>query len=151
MSGNTINRVLISQWNALEMESLRKQGFSNEELIYRVHEGKLPSDTSKFEFNYRELAEFAGSQPDVFEAAVIEGYRIKYNTIRGIRSWIEVAYGQEAELSLEEGNESVTAVLTTDEKQRLEGVLSIGWVLYEQQAATDNRPGSYRVVPSVRA
>ncbi|MEO3944077.1 hypothetical protein [Gorillibacterium sp. CAU 1737] len=56
-----------------------------------------------------------------------EGYQIKYNTIGGIRSWIEVALDREALLELAEGKQAVEVRLIEEEKAKLEGVLSHGW------------------------
>ncbi|MBZ6370334.1 MAG: hypothetical protein LBE73_23290, partial [Enterobacter bugandensis] len=89
------------------LESLRSLGWSPEELIRRVQQNELPTDG---QFDYAELATgLAANEPEVFVSAVTDGYQIKYNTIRGIRTWIAVALGGEPELSLEEGSEAVTS------------------------------------------
>lgn len=137
--------VKLSQWNALLLEGLRALGWSDEVVLRRVKEGDLPSDESIYHFDYQELAAFAAAEPETFERAVKEGYAIKYNTVRGIRSWIAVAYGKEPELVLEEGNESVLVVLTPAEKDRLAAVLSFGWAIREEQAGT-----LYRIEPIQR-
>lgn len=97
------SKVKLSQWDALLLESLRALSGSDEELLRRVSEGDLPADESKYEFDYGQLSVLAEEQPEGFRRAVLEGYQIKYNTIRGIRSWIEVALGIEAKLELAEG------------------------------------------------
>ncbi|MFC5402582.1 hypothetical protein [Cohnella soli] len=137
-------KVKLSQWEALLLESLRSLGWSDEELLRRVPAGdNLPKDESDFEFDYEALASFARQEPEIYESAVKNGYQIKYNTIRGIRSWILVALGVTAELSLDEGNEYATAPLSDAQRNRLEGVLSHGWSLEAAEA-----PGLYRIVPS---
>lgn len=40
----TKNKVKLSQWDALLVESLRSLGWSDEELLRRVAEGDLPAD-----------------------------------------------------------------------------------------------------------
>ncbi|WP_141503525.1 hypothetical protein [Paenibacillus luteus] len=141
----TNNLVKLSQWDALLLEGLRALGWSDEVVLRRVKEADLPSDESMYHFDYQELAAFAAAEPETFERAVKEGYAIKYNTVRGIRSWIAVAYGKEPELVLEEGNESVLVVLTPSEKERLAAVLSFGWAIREEQAGT-----LYRIEPIQR-
>ncbi|WP_191089621.1 hypothetical protein [Paenibacillus spiritus] len=126
-AAGTEGPVKLSQWDALLLESLRSRGWSSEELIARVREGNLPADDSEFEFDYRRLTELEAENPEAYRRAVVSGYRIKYNTIRGIRSWIQVALGREPELELEEGKEAVRARLTAAQAQRLEEVLSPGW------------------------
>lgn len=133
------NVVLISQRDALLIEALRGLGWSDDELIRRVKEGDLPIDESKFEFDYEELRDFAVDQPEIFLDAVNHGYQIKYNTIGGINVWITVAFGKEPIVSREPGNESITALLTEAEKERLESVLSYGWKL--QKVHHNSEPG----------
>jgi hypothetical protein len=127
----------LPQWHALLLESLKAHGWSNEELIRRVQEGDLPKDESKFGFDYADLVAYAGEHRDEFAAAVVDGYTIKYNTLRGIHSWIFVAFGREAELALEAGREAVVVALTTEEILRLESLLSYGWKLTALDATTD--------------
>ncbi|MDN4089524.1 hypothetical protein [Paenibacillus polymyxa] len=141
-------RVRISQWDALMLESLRSLGWSPEELIRRVQQNELPTDG---QFDYAELATgLAANEPEVFVSAVTDGYQIKYNTIRGLRTWIAVALGREPELSLEEGNEAVTSELTQAEYDRLKQVLSLGWVIQEVRFATGDTTGLYRIVPATQ-
>ncbi|MFK4303875.1 MULTISPECIES: hypothetical protein [unclassified Paenibacillus] len=143
-------RVRISQWDALMLESLRALGWSDEELIRRVQHNELPSD-GQSDFDYAELATgLASKEPEIFASAVADGYQIKYNTIRGIRSWIAAAFGREPELSLEEGSEAVTSELTKVEYARLEQVLSFGWSIQEDRPATGDVAGLYRIVPAVQ-
>ncbi|CAM3761174.1 hypothetical protein COLU111180_07065 [Cohnella lubricantis] len=123
-------KVKLSQWEALMVEGLRKLGWTDDEIVERVNRGTdLPSDDSIYEFHFEELAAFAAREPETFESAVRQGYQIKYNTIGGIRSWIDVALGKEPEVCREPGLEAVTAELTTAEKERLAGVLSYGWTI----------------------
>lgn len=151
MSDN-LNRVKLSQWDALLVESLRALGWSNEDILRKVAEGDLPVDESEYEFDYKQLTTLQTEQPELFEQAVNTGYQIKYNTIRGIRSWIWVALGKEAELELEEGKEAIEIVLTTAEKNRLESVLSFGWQIYGGAGVADDASAnaSYRIEPIQR-
>jgi hypothetical protein len=119
----------LSQWDALMLESVKALGWTNDELIEKVLTGNLPTDESKFHFDYSLLTTFAKENEELFRSAVQEGYQIKYNTIRGIHSWILVALKQEGHLSLEAGEEAVTATLTDSEAELLSSVLSFGWAL----------------------
>ncbi|MEO3944073.1 hypothetical protein [Gorillibacterium sp. CAU 1737] len=120
-------KVKLSQWDALLIESLKGFGWSPEEIETRVKSGDLPDDESKFHFDYRELGKLLEASPDDFRRALREGYQIKYNTIGGIRSWIEVTLDREALLELAEGKQAVEVRLTEEEKAKLDGVLSHGW------------------------
>lgn len=136
----------LSQWDALLVESLRSLGWTNEELIARVRSGELPVDESPFQFKYEALSAFAAEEPETFETAVKQGYQIKYNTVRGIHSWIRVALGLEPELLLEAGAEAVRVSLTADEKARLASVLSFGWRVREEEAGASEASGAGRGV-----
>ncbi|GKU78032.1 hypothetical protein [Paenibacillus sp. L3-i20] len=142
----------LSQWDALQLESLKAYGWSNEEIITRVNAGDLPKDESKFQFNYAGLSELAHEHSDIFTQAVNDGYQIKYNTIRGIHSWILVALHREAELVLDSGNESVIVSLTEPEATSLSSVLSFGWVLKAVNAhnGKSDRSITYVVQPALR-
>lgn len=146
MSEN-LNRVKLSQWDALLVESLRSLGWSNEEIIRKVSEGDLPIDESEYEFDYKQLTALQLEQPELFEQAVKLGYQIKYNTIRGIRSWIWVALGKEAALELEEGSEFAEVTLSLAEKERLASVLSFGWKIKSETKAADGDTAVYRIAP----
>jgi hypothetical protein len=141
----TVNKVRLSQWDALLLESLRGLGWTNEELLAITSAGELPVDNSPFEFDYQQLAALAAEKPEEYRQAVTEGYQIKYNTIRGIRSWISVALGIEPQLELEEGKEAVEVSLNADEKKRVEDVLSFGWVI-----SGGAESGVYRIEPVQR-
>jgi hypothetical protein len=132
------------------VESLRSLGLSNEEILRKVAEGDLPVDESEYHFDYKQLSALQAEQPELFEQAVNAGYQIKYNTIRGISSWIWVALGKKAELELEVGNESVGIALTDVEKDRLESVLSFGWQIETDTKATDEDSAVYRIAPISR-
>jgi len=134
----TTTRTKLSQWDALLLETLRSLGWTNEELLSKVKAGELP------EAKYEALAELANSDPETYETAVTQGYQIKYNTVRGIRSWIAVRFGSEPELRLEEGQEAVRAALSAEEKELLASVLSFGWAIRE------DGEGAYLVEPIQR-
>lgn len=145
----TVRKVKLSQWDALLLESLRGLGWSDEQLLGITSAAELPVDNSPFEFDYQELASFAAQQPEAFRQAVTEGYQIKYNTIRGIRSWILVALGIEPKLELEEGKEAVEVSLTAEQKDRLAEVLSFGWQITGEPAGPQE-DGVYRIEPIQR-
>lgn len=144
------NQVKLSQWDALMLESLRAHGYSNEELIRKVKAGELPKDESEFQFDYHALTAFAAEHSDVFEAAVLQGYQIKYNTVRGIRCWILIRFKKDPELLLETGGEAVHASLTSTEKDELTSVLSFGWGVHEERPASNAEAGLFRIEPIQR-
>ncbi len=145
-----LNSVKLSQWDALLLESLRSLGWSDEELLRKVGEGDLPVDESEYHFDYKHLTALQAEQPKQFEEAVKKGYQIKYNTIRGVSSWIWIALGKKAVLELEEGKEAVEATLTVAEKNRLQSVLSFGWQIESEAKAADGDTAVYRISPIAR-
>ncbi|OBZ09250.1 MULTISPECIES: hypothetical protein [Bacillales] len=150
MTNPTQEEAKLSQWDALLLESLRALGWSNDELIRRVRSRELPEDDSIYHFNYQDLSSYADQEPEVFEAAVKHGYRIKYNTVRGIRSWISITFGKEPVLELEEGREAVTASLTQAERDQLASVLSFGWSIQGEASGSADEASSYVIEPIQR-
>lgn len=136
--------IKLSQWDALLLEALRGRGWSDEQLLGITSAAELPEDNSPFQFDFKQLAAFAAEKPEEYRQAVTGGYQIKYNTIRGIRSWILVALGKEPRLELEEGKEAVEAELTAGERARVEQVLSFGWQITPAASQAD---GAYRIEP----
>lgn len=155
----TSAKVKLSQWDALMLESVKALGWPKDELIQNVLAGNLPQDDSKFHFDYTLLTTFAKENEELFRSAVQDGYQIKYNTIRGIHSWILVAFKHEGVLSLEAGEEAVTVVLTENEAELLSSVLSFGWELYPSAAAVQADQGqaladgkkAYEIKPAASA
>lgn len=121
--------VKLSQNEALMIEQLRKIGLSDDQIITGALNNKLPIDESEFEFDYSQLSSFAKENTELFQAAITEGYMIKYNTIRGIRCWIVIVFDQEPRLEFEAGKEAVYATLNAEQQQKLARALSFGWQL----------------------
>jgi hypothetical protein len=119
----------LSQWDALLLESLRALGWSNEQLIERITKGEFPEDHSKYEFKYEPLKQLAEEQPEQLRQAIEQGYQIKFNTVGGIRSWVDVALHKTVELIEVDGLFNIKVSLTSAEQQRLASVLSYGWVI----------------------
>lgn len=134
-SNSAIPQAKLSQWEALTLESLRSKGWSNEQIISSIAGGELPQDDSKFQFDYSILTQLASEQPQQFASAIQDGYSIKYNTIRGIHSWISVALQKEGELVLEPDKEAIYVQLTAAEAEQLASVLSYGWEINTAAAA----------------
>jgi hypothetical protein len=147
MSSSEKRQSKLSQWDALMLESLTAYGWSKEELLRRIHAGELPQDESKFQFDYKQLTASAANDSAAFEDAVYNGYQIKFNTLRGIASWILLALGEEAELGLEPGQESISAKLTADERSRLASTLSYGWVIHGEHQGPAGGKSVYRIEP----
>ncbi|WP_409343022.1 hypothetical protein [Paenibacillus sp. MBLB4367] len=147
MSSSEKHPIKLSQWDALMLESLNAYGWSKEELLRRIHADELPQDESRFQFDYKLLTASAASDPTAFEDAVYNGYRIKFNTLRGISSWILLALGEEAELGLEPGQESISAKLRAEERDRLASTLSYGWVIHGEHQGAAGEKSAYRIEP----
>ncbi|MDF2921604.1 MAG: hypothetical protein K0R57_518 [Paenibacillaceae bacterium] len=145
LENNVQELVRLSQWDAILLESLRGHGWSDDELLQRIRQGDLPEDTSKFGLNYRNLVDTAAAEPETVEAAVRQGYRIKFNTLRGLSNWILLSQGHEPQVDTEPGRESITATLTTEQHSRLMSAISYGWTV--TAAGTAEGGTVYRIEP----
>ncbi|MEJ8306372.1 hypothetical protein [Saccharibacillus sacchari] len=128
----TTERVRLSQWDAIVLESVRALGLDSEELLRRAAEGELPSADNSIIADFTPLLILHREQPEVLEQAVKQGYRIKYNTLGGINTWIKIVFGRDSEVERGEGIEGVAVELTAAERERLAPVLSIGWTIERQ-------------------
>ncbi|MDO3408314.1 hypothetical protein QWJ34_00885 [Saccharibacillus sp. CPCC 101409] len=149
----TEERARLSQWDAILLENLRGLGLSDEELLHRTAEGDLPASADGAGPDFAPLLTLQAEQPELFEQAVTRGYRIKYNTLGGIRTWVRTVFGYDGEIEREEGREGVRVELTPEQRDRLEPVLSIGWTIVAEEeenagAARDTETAVYRVVPA---
>lgn len=150
-SVESVERVRLSQWDAIVLESVRALGLDGEELLNRTASGDLPSAEGAVVSDFGPLLTLREEQPEVLRQAVEQGYRIKYNTLGGIHTWIRVVFGRESEVERGEGIEGVSVELTAEERERIAPVLSIGWTIRKQEAdVSEVGTESYRIVP-VRA
>ena len=144
-------KVKLSQQHALLVEALHGLGWSNDELAeIATREGELPKDDSVFHFDYEELRSFAAQEPEAFASAVREGYKIKFNTLGGLRSWLSVTFGAEPHIDRRPGLEGVTAILTDAQLERLQEALSFGWDVQKVGESLDEDKATYRVEPVQR-
>ncbi|OWR30929.1 hypothetical protein CDO73_10110 [Saccharibacillus sp. O23] len=141
-------RVRLSQWDAIVLESVRALGLNGEELLNRAASGDLPSAEGSVVTDFGPLATLQQEQPEVLKQAVDQGYRIKYNTLGGIHTWIRIVFGRESEVERGEGIEGVSVELTAEERDRIAPVLSIGWTIRKQEGdASEAGTALYRIVP----
>lgn len=134
-------RTRLSQWDALLLESLRALGWSNEQLIERITKGDFPEDHSKYEFKYEPLQQLSEQQPEQLRQAIQQGYQIKFNTVGGIRSWVDVVFHKTVELIEVDGLFNIKASLTAAEQERLASVLSYGWVIQQAEEGAGKTEG----------
>lgn len=141
-----MSAVKISQHDALMIESIRAQGISNQILLDLVKGGKVIDlqALGNGDFDYRELLQFANADWEAFEAAVLHGYRMKYNTINGIRYLLRVKFGKEAErVTRDEGDYLNNIELRTEDLNKLREILSSYWLVTETNP-TESR-GVHRI------
>ncbi|CAG5092912.1 Putative uncharacterized protein [Thermobacillus xylanilyticus] len=143
-------RVKISQQHALLIESLRGRDWTDDELLGISGRGGLPKDDSVFAFDYEELREFAVREPELYASAVREGYRMKFNTLGGLRCWLYLAFGGEPHIDRRPGLEGISAILTDGQLAKLEEALAYGWQVQQVGESLDSGKATYRIEPAVR-
>ena len=142
--------VRLSQQHALLIESLRGRGWTDDELLGIAGRGELPKDDSVFEFDYEELRDFAAREPEVYAAAIREGYQMKFNTLGGLRSWLYLAFGEEPHIDRRPGLEGVSAILTEAQLSKLREALAFGWQVLEIGESLERGKATYRIEPLYR-
>mgnify|MGYP001188944715 FL=1 len=139
-----------SQQHALLIESLRGRGWSDDELLGIAGRGELPKDDGVLELDYEELRAFAAQEPDTYAAAVREGYRMKFNTLGGLRCWLYLAFGEEPHLDRRPGLEGISAILTEPQLTKLREALAVGWQVAQVGESLFDGKATYRIEPVAR-
>jgi hypothetical protein len=130
-----MDKVKLSQRDALMIEVLRANGISDQDLLQRLKQGDIQSfqDIGGGDFDYAELLSFAQENWEVLEQAVLHGYEIKFNTISGIRYLLKVKFNKHPDTDYQNrGDHLDQLALTKDEFAALRSVLSRYWSIAEQ-------------------
>jgi hypothetical protein len=135
-------KTMLSQHDALMIETLRSHGVSDDELINRIQSGNIESfqQIGNGDFDFTDLVRFAEENGDVFVQAVRDGYEIKFNTRNGIKYLLMVKFGKRAGVDYEFLEDRFERLALTDsELQDLRAVLSKYWTITAQERDASGR------------
>lgn len=130
----------ISQHTAILLEHARKCGLSSEELLQAIRSGKVEAfaKAQNGHFEYDELFSYASGHGEDLEKAVLEGYRITFNTRNGLKIWLEETFGLSSETDFTVGEGFIEGVtLNAAELARLKQALAVNWTISEETETKD--------------
>lgn len=124
----------ISQHTAILLEHARRCGFQEGELLQAIRSGEVEAfkAAQNGHFDYAELFSYAQEHGEDLVKAVIEGYRITFNTRNGLKIWLEEAFHLDSELDFIVG-EGIIESLSLQEEQLelLKSRLAVNWTIVE--------------------
>ncbi|AWB45772.1 hypothetical protein DCC85_17310 [Paenibacillus sp. CAA11] len=145
-----MEQVKISQHTAILLEHARKSGIGQTELLQAVKSKDLSAFAAAEEehYAYGELFTYAEQHGEQLEQAVLEGYRITFNTRNGLKIWLEEAFHLHSETDFEVGDGRIEGVRLTEEQYaKLQNSLAANWAIAE----TKEIPSGIEVTLSIRA
>lgn len=127
----------ISQNTAILLEHARKSGLTSSELLEAVRSG----ENERFQiaqnghFHYGELFAYSGEHGEDLEKAVIEGYKITFNTRNGLKIWLEETFHLSSESDFRVGEGIIEGLkLKKEQLARLKEAMAVNWTLQEEPA-----------------
>lgn len=89
--------VKISQNTAIMLERARRFGITDIELLQVVQSGNLnPLKVAEAEhYSYDDFLSYAEEHGEPLEQAIREGYRMTFNTVNGLKIWLQEKFGLE--------------------------------------------------------
>ncbi|MCM3338865.1 hypothetical protein M3650_09550 [Paenibacillus sp. MER TA 81-3] len=145
------NGILLSQNTAIMLERARRKGFTDEQLlnIIRTEDSSELIRINEEWFTYDDFLSYAKEHGESLEQAVLEGYRITFNTMNGLKIWLQERFGVEEGTDFSRGERQYNGLKLSDANlDALKSTLAANWTVIEEEAAI----GSERTVTlAVRA
>ncbi|WP_019423835.1 hypothetical protein [Paenibacillus sp. OSY-SE] len=145
------NGILLSQNTAIMLERARRKGFTDEQLlnIIRTEDSSELIRINEEWFTYDDFLSYAKEHGESLEQAVLEGYRITFNTMNGLKIWLQERFGVEEGTDFSRGEGQYNGLKLSDANlDALKSTLAANWTVIEEEAAI----GSERTVTlAVRA
>ena len=122
----------ISQWTAILLERARRFGLSDDVLLTSYAAGDVtPFKIAEEQYySYDEFFSYAKDHHEDLEAAIKNGYKMKFNTSGGIQTWLKEKFGFVPEQDFTFNPGKLTNLsLTTEQAQIVLNVLADNWVM----------------------
>lgn len=135
-----MNTILISQKSAILLERLRSLGCSAEQLVNWIEQNNT-KEFQKFnndDYTFDTFLSYAKEHSEDIIGAIQKGYQISFNTMGGLRYWIEHTFGlkEDVDYIAEEGRK-LGLCLTSQQIEKLRLSLAHNWVVVEYDGLVD--------------
>jgi hypothetical protein len=128
------------------IETIRSKGVSDQELLMQI-ETKDVSPWREFnpDFDFFELVTLAEQDPDQFKAIILEGYKVKFVTIYGLKNFLKLKFDKIEEQDYQLTEKGITN-LQVDHQQlsKIQQFLSNNWTI--QEIASEKSDPSHKVI-----
>ncbi|MDW0116225.1 hypothetical protein QTL97_04715 [Sporosarcina thermotolerans] len=133
-----INKVTLME--AYMIETIRSNGISNQELLTQLEkENKSAWESINKNYNYDDLIALYNQDKSAFKSILTDGYKVKFITIRGLQSLLEMKFKKIAEEDYtltDKGMEQLK--VTKTELTTLNQILSKNWTIEESPTDLGN-------------
>ncbi|HEY4600106.1 MAG TPA: hypothetical protein VIG73_02245 [Cerasibacillus sp.] len=130
----------ISLMDAYMIETLRRQGVSDEEMILKIQLGDVSSWKNlhdKFDFN--ELIKLAERGKDGLEEIISEGYQISFITYPGLQQIIKLKFNKTKDRDYQLTDKGIKNLqLNERELAQLKQLLSMNWVVADEHRESNH-------------
>lgn len=123
----------ISLMEAYQIETLRSNGVTNEEILRQAETENIAAWTVlQPKFDFQVLLELATKDLEQFKQLLTEGYQVKFVTFNGLKNLLRLRLGkQEGKDFTTEETGIKQLVLDQEEAQLVKQMLSPNWVIKE--------------------
>lgn len=135
-----MSTVKLSQWETMLLEAARAHGFVDEEIIHKLRTGDPEpfSDVEGGQYDYTHLFELSKNDPATLEAAIREGYQIKFTTFNGIKFLLNKRYDIQPERDYQVEEKALHQVrLPEDALAWMRRTISPNWRIVELEKLAD--------------
>lgn len=132
-------QVKVSQRTAIILERLRRDGITQEQLIDALERQDVTSleQITSSQTDFQEWFTYATEHGEPLVQAVKEGYRITFNTVQGLKMWLDYRFLLEEDDDYTEGEGRLDDIkLSPDQIEQLKNTLAVNWVVLEHGEGT---------------
>ncbi|SEG26370.1 hypothetical protein [Paenibacillus sp. UNC499MF] len=123
-----------SQKTAILLERVRRLGLSDEVLLASAASGDVKplQEASGSDTDYEDFFVYGETHGEQIAEGIRNGYRMKFNTIGGLQTWLKERLGRETGTDFTASVGRIDGLsLTADEAELLGGSLASNWLLRE--------------------
>lgn len=132
-------QVKVSQRTAIILERLRRDGITQEQLIDALERQDATSleQITSSQTDFQEWFTYATEHGEPLVQAVKEGYRITFNTVQGLKMWLDYRFLLEEDDDYTESEGRLDDIkLSPDQIEQLKNTLAVNWVVLEHGEGT---------------
>ncbi|THE09375.1 hypothetical protein E1I69_22600 [Bacillus timonensis] len=120
----------ITLMDAYMIETLRSNGISNNEILAQIEQGNVDGWQDLHEhFDFNELLKLAEQDIRSFRSILLEGYKVKYVTFKGLQNLIKLRFGKVKDKDYQLTETSIENLkLNEDQALTLKQMISQNWI-----------------------